>query len=151
MKRKAQITWLFAFVAIVAAVLGGCGGSSSEAEASLTKQQFLARAQAICEASEREQLKNGVEYLNKHPGIEEEEIVVPVGLPPLQKQVDQIEALPPPQADRPQVEEITAAFEKAIKHAEADPGSVVTETPNPFGKADRLAAGYGLAACSHAP
>ena len=128
----------------------GCGGGDSTT-ASLTKKQFLKKADKFCEEGEREQLELASEYLKKHPGAEEEEMIIPAGLPPLQKQTEEIKALPAPEGDEAQVEAIVKAFEKALKDTEANPQDILTTASNPFKEADKLAEKYGLTSCANAP
>jgi hypothetical protein len=137
---------------LVAALTGasGCGGGDSTS-ASLTKKQFLKKADEICEKGETEQLEMAAKYLKKNPGAEEEELIVPAALPPLQKQTEEIKALPAPEGDEAEVEAIVKAFEKALKDSEANPQDVMSSGSNPFKEADKLAKKYGLTSCANAP
>lgn len=138
---------------VAAALTGAWGcGSGGDSTSSLTKKQFLAKADKFCEEGEKEQLELASKYLQQHPGAEEEEMILPAGLPPLQKQTEKIKALPAPEGDEAEVETMIEAFEKGLKETKANPQDLMTSGSNPFTEADKLAEKYGLnTSCSSAP
>jgi hypothetical protein len=150
MRSKVQPILIVLLLAGALAGASGCGGGDSTS-ASLTKKQFIAKADKICEEEEREQLELAAKYLKKNPGAEEEDMIIPAGLPPLQKQTERIKTLPAPEGDEAKIEAIMKAFEKALKDAEANPQDVLTAASNPFKEADKLAEKYGFTNCAHAP
>lgn len=151
MRSKTIVIMIVVFLVGALAGATGCGSSDDSTSAGLTKKQFLKKADEICEQGEREQLELASKYLKKHPGAEEEEMVIPAGLPPLRKQNEEIKALPAPEGDEAQVEEIVTAFEKGVEDAEANPQDVLASDSNPFKEADELAEKYGLTTCANAP
>jgi len=150
MNKKAKSIGVLLLVlgALIAAV--GCGGSDSTG-ASITKSQFVKKTDAICEKAEGEQLKLATEYLKKNPGTEEEELIVPAGLPPIQEQAEKIEALPVPEGDEAQIEAYLDAVDEGIKDTEANPGKALKADSNPFDKANSLAEEYGMTICAGLP
>ena len=141
----------FMAVTLASAVaLAGCGGgdeSPAPAEA-LTKEEFIAQADAICAASngkfdaDLEDLKAGGE-----PSQEElmafygEEIVS------LSKdEATQIDALAAPEGDEEEVDAIVTALNAAVAEVESNP-DVITGGEDPFQEYGTLAADYGLAEC----
>jgi hypothetical protein len=133
-----------------ALVAAGCGGGDSTAT-SLTKTEFVKQAEAICLRAEHQQLVRATEYVKQHPGADEEAMVLPAGIPPLEEEIRQIKALGEPEQGADTVQAFVAEFEKAIADAKEDPADVVVAETDPFKKADKLAASYGLEVCSHAP
>lgn len=131
-------------------VAAGCGSDSSTG-ASITKAQFVKKANDICEETEGEKLKLATEYLKKNPGTEEVDLVVPAAVPPLEKQVREIEALPAPEGDEAKVEAYLDAVKAGIKDTEANPEDALAAKSNPFVKANSLAADYGLTVCDGLP
>jgi hypothetical protein len=148
-KAKSMVAALLLLGALT--LLLGCGGSGDSTSTSLTKPQFIKQAKAICEKAEREQLELATQYLKKHPGAEEEEMIIPAGVPPLQKQAEQLTALPAPAGDEAKVDAFLAAFEEGIKDMEANPQDALSPASNPFKKANELGEKYGLTNCASAP
>jgi hypothetical protein len=151
MRSKFVVIMIMLF--LVAALTGaaGCGSSDDSTSSSLTKKEFIKKADKICEEGEREQLELASKYLQKHPGAEEEEMVIPAGLPPLEKQNEKIKALPAPEGDEAQIDAMVKAFEKGVEDSEANPQDVLAADTNPFKEADKLAEKYGLGNCANAP
>jgi hypothetical protein len=128
----------------------GCGNSSSEA-ASLTKAQFIKRGEAICNEAELEQLKGANAYASKHPGAEEEDLVVPVILPPIEKELEGLEALGVPKGDEEAVQKFLTSLEAAVKQSRESPGDLFAAETDPFTKPDKLAEEYGFDVCGNNP
>lgn len=150
MNKKTKSIGVFLFVLWALIAAAGCGGSDST-DASITKAQFVKQANTICEETEGEKLKLATEYLKKNPGTEEVDLVVPAAVPPLQKQVRRIEALPFPEGDEAQVEAFLDAVNAGIKDTEANPEDALKKGSNPFDKANSIAENYGLTVCAGLP
>lgn len=140
-------------VALMTAAIVGCGGG--EETAALTKPQFIQRADAICEKADKAQ-QNGImkadqkTALDKMDKAEQQELVVRVGLPPVQNEAEEIAALNAPGGDEEQIDAIVSGIEAAVKMAEEDPGSITGASPSPFLAVNKLATRYGLKVCSEA-
>jgi hypothetical protein len=142
------------FILGIAALLVGCGGSA-ETTSSMTKAQFIQRADAICEQADKEQEELLQEFASLNSeGVTSKaaqtEIVEVVGLPPLKAQTDAISELDSPEGDEGQVEELAAGFEDALAEAEEDPLRMTKEPNGPYASVNKLAAAYGLKACADA-
>jgi hypothetical protein len=134
-------------------VLAGCGDDD---EGSLTKAEFVQKANAICTAGNKE-IEKGVEsFVNENSSSGKpltdaqlaegaEEIVIPS----LREQVDGIDALGTPSEDGEQAEELVEAAKDALEEVEDEPALAVPQTgdPNPFAEANELARDYGLDVC----
>jgi hypothetical protein len=152
--------WLIAAAACVLAftlIAAGCGGGddSTSTTAALTKSEFLKQGNQICAEGNKE-IEAGFEEFSKEHNIsknekpsqaELEEAAETILLPSVTKQVEGVANLGAPSGEEEQVEEIIDAAEEALEEGEEDPASLVSEGPDPFAKANRLAEAYGLTAC----
>ena len=150
---------LLAFLAgllAVALVAAGCGSSSSDTTASLTKAEFLKQGNAICAAgnkeinAEFEKFFKEKEFSKKKQPTQAqlEEAAEEIAVPSIRKQIDGIRALGAPSGEEEQVNEIIDAAEEALEEAEEDPAALVNEeNGNLFAKANKLTNAYGLTAC----
>jgi hypothetical protein len=147
--RKLLIISLLAVLAFLLVYTAGCGEDSTTV--SLSKKQFVKRAKVICSESETEQFGTVVSYLQAHPGLKQEEAMVPAGLPPIEKELNKLKALGSPSGGEAELEDFFQALEKAIAETKKDPGSALTQKGNPFDKPNELAESYGLEGCSGNP
>jgi len=115
----------------------------------LTKQEYLARGDQICEAgafkvgnAARQQFPSGVNSAEIQPFTQQ--TVVPV----YQDQVNELRALPPPAGDAQTVEAIYDALQRGINQLRGNPA--LFADPNAHGifdEASRLARAYGFTQC----
>jgi hypothetical protein len=148
---------LILVVMSIGSSIAGCGGSSPETDAQLTKTKLVAQGDAICgHAAERrnEQLKVFIaEHRSDLEGISERKaqglLVLKVGLPLVSDEIDQLRELGYPAGEKKQLEAFYTALEDAVKKGEADPATALAPTGNPFGRADRLAKAYGFKLCGN--
>ena len=159
-QRLLKILGISLGVAGLAAIAVGCGGGGDSTTVVLTKSQFIKQADAICEHADAEQEATLQAYAKEHPesvgnkALEsksvQEDLVLVVGLPPLQAEAEEIGALGAPQGDADQVKAIVVGMEKAVAEGEEDPLSMTAETGGPFAPVNKLAKAYGLKACADA-
>jgi ABC-type Fe3+-hydroxamate transport system substrate-binding protein len=156
---KRLIAMLAGAVAI-AVIAAGCGSSSSDdssssSTASLTKQQFIAQADAICKKGNTE-INEGFESFakennvpqNQEPSKEQgKEIVETVLVPSLQEQSEGIRALGAPSGDEDEVSAMLDSLDESIEKAEDDPEALFDSKSDPFAKTNELASDYGLKVC----
>lgn len=131
--------------------LAGCGGDGETAEASLTKAQFRTKADFICEGASLEQGDIASKYVAKHPGAEEADLVELAGIPPLEKELRELQELPAPSDLEPKLENFFRAFEEALQRSKEDPSSLLSEKHHPFVKANKLGEKYDLGDCAISP
>lgn len=116
-----------------------------------TKATFVREADAICAKADAESNKELLAYVKENkitgePSSDQQtELVETVLLPNVQKQHDEIEALPVPDGEGDAVDGILEALDDGIGKAEADPESTFSEEP--FDEATKLAKEYGLKTC----
>lgn len=151
MVRPIASTALCLLIASVA--LSACGGGGGGAE--LTKAEFIARADAICRKADQEQEKHLLAYSPKHQkqlktqaGINA--MIRAVGVPPLEAEANEIEALVPPKQDAKEVEAIVEGIRQATAEGMKDPAKFEEGPTGAFARVNKLAAQFGFKACSEA-
>lgn len=130
--------------------LSACGGGG-DSTTNLTKADFVQRAEALCKKAEGEQLQLILAYKKKHPQAEEEELIEPAAIPPLENEISGIKNLGMPDENAAKVDAWVKEFESTLKQVKSDPSTLVDLRDNPFNKANELAAKYGLKTCGGAP
>jgi len=148
-----KITLLVAAAIATGLLAAGCGGDDNDSgttTSSLTKPEFVAKANAIC--------KNGNDQINqegnatfskgKPTQADEEKFATDTIIPNVQKQIDDIEALGAPAGDEAQVKAITDSAQKDLDAAKSDP-TLFTDASkgDPFAATNKLANAYGLTVC----
>jgi hypothetical protein len=145
--------------ALVAAVfLVGCGGSGdSSSTSSISKEEFIAKADAVCKKGSERMEGELFKFLRKNratgalmkPSVEDnEKFIIAVLIPNLKREIKEIKALGAPEGDDDRVDAIISALEEGLETAEDEPETVAAGTSDiVFGIASRLAGEYGLEAC----
>jgi hypothetical protein len=145
-----------AAVALAAWVLSGCGSGDTTTTASLSKAEFVRKANAICAKDAQRMQKDFQAFSSEHNDnpnpsrAEYEEFIAKVIEPNLTHQIRTIRALGSPASDAGTVEEILSAVEEGLRTAGEKPELVTRGNAEIFGKAIKLAATYGLTACAQA-
>jgi hypothetical protein len=134
---------------VICSVSAGCGSSSSEQ--TLTKKEFIARADHICERVRTIVATTAIAYKRKDPSIEEVDLVPKVAVPSIEEEIRRIKALGMPSKDKAGVRAFVSAFENGLAHIMKDPQDVLVAETNPFTKGKAIAANYGLETCSEFP
>lgn len=139
---------------VLAVAMAGCGsgGSGTGGGASLTKAQFLKRANAICRKAYREINQTYGEFsragensASEAERNQEAERIVP---PALNKAVSALRALGAPSGEGQRVEKLLSSYEEGIEAGEEDP-LALRGTEGEFaleGAYEKLWA-YGLTGC----
>jgi ABC-type phosphate/phosphonate transport system substrate-binding protein len=143
--------------AVLAAVLlaAGCGGDdSSSSSAPISKEEFITKADAVCQRGNKRMETALVGFLTKDKKIQKpnqadnEKFILTVLIPNLKREIKEIQALGVPDGDEEKVEAMIAALEEGLDTAEDNPEVVAAGTSDiVFGIASRLAGEYGLATC----
>jgi hypothetical protein len=149
------------FLAGAGAITGGCGeddsaGSETIETSSLTKAQFVKRADEICSKGTEKALEKILAYVEENesssksePELVAEAIHVTV-LPQLEDQFDEIEGLGAPKGDEQEVEALLAAMRSAIAVIEKRRElSLQTNIAPDFRHAGRLSRQYGIEGCAY--
>jgi len=153
---------LFIAAGIIAMLLLATGcGSSSDPEVtvqtgSLSKAEFVKKADAICEAARSEFIAKYIPFLKAHESSlgdkqkEKEllsEMLETLLAPNVEGQVTRISTLGAPKAYAPEVTPFLNELEKRLDEGRDDPFGL-TATPFPFKKAENIAAKAGMKGCA---
>jgi hypothetical protein len=137
---------------------GDEGGVSVQA-GSLSKEEFVKRAGAICRLTQERARGRFLAFAARNrkvpssgPKLEAKvaEFVDRVGIPTFEEQIEKIRELGAPSGDEEQVEAILAAMRGALQRGHEDPTTVIRSHED-FLEPSRLANEYGLKACSTNP
>jgi hypothetical protein len=142
----------------VLVIFAGCGGSdegsdSTNASAatvdveasSLTKAQFVAKANAICGKGTSRMAKIVQKAIVGEGGIEP---VEKAAVPMVNRFVSEIQALGAPEGEEERVAALLTAFDEEAKEVETTPSKSMEEFAARFKKSGDLARSYGLTACA---
>jgi len=142
----------------VGLAVAGCG-SSGEADtrvASLTKEEFLKKANVICARGTKEIGKRDRAAWNRydppppkavHSEAELNKVALAL-LPPREKELRLIRAVGLPRGDEKYVEKILTAWAKGIEKGKEDPASLRAPGPEyAFYKSYSMGIDYGLVKC----
>lgn len=152
-----RVIVLLAGVMAIAAVATGCGSSDdgSTETAALSKQQFIAQADAICKRGNKE-IEEGFESFaeendipkNQEPSkAQGKELVETVLVPSIASQTEGIRALSVPSGDEDEISAMLDSLDEAVEEAEEDPEALFAAKSDPFGKPNEQAREYGLKVC----
>jgi hypothetical protein len=146
---------LIATAMVIALAVAGCGGGSGSrsSSGSISKEEFVVKADAICKKG-TERMQAAIFAALKHPRnltkvskAEQEKIVATAMVPSVSREVKELRALPIPEGDEEKVDAMITALEEGIETAERDPEAVTKSSDAVFGISSRIAGEYGLEAC----
>lgn len=149
---------LIAAVAVAALLLAGCGGGDdSSASGSISREEFIAKADAICKESSKRMEKELFLFLRKNrtggtlrkPSVaQNEKFIDTVLIPNLQREIKELKELGVPAGDEEKVDAMISALEEGLETAEDNTEEVAAGTSDMvFGIASRIAGEYGLETC----
>jgi len=123
------------------------GGDDGEA---LTKQEWIAQADALCTREDRVVEEAERTELGKNPSqAEVEEFVTGTALPNIQVQIDGIRELGPPEGAEDQATEFLDTAQTALDQTEENPDVFLGEQgQDPFAETRQLAVDLGLQTCA---
>ena len=136
---------------VITLAVAGCGGSSSGE--SISKEEFIAKADAICKKSNERMAKGFGKLLEGSPNLaklsaaQERKLVDEVMVPGLEREVAELRKLGVPAGDEEKVNAMLEALEEGVETAERDPQAVANSSDAVFGIASRIAGEYGLEVC----
>jgi hypothetical protein len=156
MRARSKRVPLLRILALLGLILAfafiGCGGGDDDEEpASLTKVQYVKRADDICAQTEKRQRKLLGQFQRENPKAGNspqalEQMISVAALPPMKEQVQELAELPPPDKEAAKAEAYLNALEKGLKAAEKEPGALLAE-PGAFNKAEEASQAFGFKTC----
>ncbi|HWA53325.1 MAG TPA: hypothetical protein VG816_04055 [Solirubrobacterales bacterium] len=149
---------LVAAVIAVAMLVAGCGGGGdSSSTSSISKEEFIAKADAICKKSNKQMEAEIFKYLRhnrvkgslRKPSVEDnEKFIEAVLIPNLEREIKELKALGVPAGDEEKVGAMISALEEGLETAKTEPETVAAGSSDIiFGIASRLAGEYGIETC----
>jgi beta-phosphoglucomutase-like phosphatase (HAD superfamily) len=132
--------------ALVLLVFASCGSSSP----SLTRAEYVKKANAICKEWQEERNKAFGVIIQKYQGQKptpqlQQKAAEEAVLDPYEHLTQKLAALDTPEEDGEKAQALLTAMEGALAKVKANPRVVVSGSP--FTKADHLAADFGLDKC----
>jgi hypothetical protein len=143
---KSRAILALSAVLALGAIAAGCGGGDDDSSTSdLTKAEWIAKADAICQQGNQAINQAAKQQFgNQKPSAAEvQKFATETALPNTQSQVNQIKALGAPAGDEDQVNKILDTVQADIDKAKAA-GDIEENT---FADGDALAKQYGLKVC----
>lgn len=142
-------TILAGLLAALALIAAGCGDDDESAP--LTKEEFIAQADAICVAGDEEINAAAEEQfgdLTEEPPVSEQEaFLADVVAPSYEQRAEELRGLTPPEEDSEEVEALLTSLDELTTQISDDPGAVLEATEEPEYAA--LAQEYGLQTCGN--
>jgi hypothetical protein len=138
--------------------VSGASGATGAQGAPLSKDAFLAKANAICKQGDQDISQAGKQFFqslglsgNQQPSAEQlQQFATETLVPKVQAQISAIEALPAPSGDEDQVTAITDSAQQSLDKIKADPSLLeASGGDDPFANTDKLAKDYGLDECAN--
>lgn len=134
----------------------GGSGAPEVAESSLSKAEFVKRANALCSKERTKNFKQLTVFAGKHAAEGKPEstllkdLVREVLLPRIEREIAGIAELGAPAGERAQVEAILEAQQKAVDEAAelANP-KTLAQVESYFAKAGAMAKAYGISTCDN--
>jgi hypothetical protein len=141
-------------------LVSGCGGGGSNevsvTTGSLSKAQFISRADALCTAARNQFNREYIAFGKKHPIPPSKagqrkwlsEIVERMLAPSYESHFEEIGALGAPSGDEEKISEFLTAFERRLGEIEENP-TELGASPYPFKDVAKMAKAYGLSGCAN--
>ena len=119
-------------------LFAGCGGSSGAEEPTLTKKQFVKRAEAFCNKEYRAEEVDMKAYADKHlllfGGGEpwEQEVLDEIVFEYVEDKIDFFKSLPVPAGakNKKEVKAMIVAFEMGLRNSEKNPAALAEQRVN---------------------
>ena len=148
---RIKALWLAAGLLAVGLIAAGCGGDddngADDGGEALSKEDFVAQANQICEDGNAVFEQAGDE-LGENPSPEEiESFATDTLVPNVQDQIDDIRDLGIPEGDEDEVNAILDDSEEILGEVEDDP-SQITGGGDPFAEVNPRLRDYGLTECA---
>jgi hypothetical protein len=134
-----------------AATTGPTGTTGAAGGEPLAKEAFINEADAICAKGDHEIDRQAAKAFGTEEPTEQEieQFGTDTVAPNIQRQIDDIRALTPPEADEEEVAQILDAAQNGIDEIEQDPSLLNqgSDAGGAFAEANRLAGSYGMDDC----
>jgi hypothetical protein len=133
---------------LIAGIAAGCGSSNSSdtSTAAISKQEFLAKGNAICKAGDAKQTA-AQESLGKNPtAAQTSSYITNTLIPNIQSQIDQVRALGAPSGDEAKVNSMLDMAQADLDKIKSNPA--LLQQGDQFVNFEKVAHPYGLTSCA---
>jgi hypothetical protein len=122
--------------------VSGCGGSDDK---TLSKREYIKRADAICAKDSKKLQAAGRKYGPKPTRKDLEQFVTDDFVPTIEDQLSRLRKLKAPKDDQDKLSKIYDEADQGVQTIKADPRRLIRG--DPFKKANQQATAYGLKVC----
>jgi hypothetical protein len=156
-----------AITMLVAGLAAGCGGGDDNDTTAgaattttaaaptkpLTKAEYIARADAACEAATKRidaagtKLQGSAKKPRKLTQAQIRAFLTQSTVPSYERMLSELRNLTPPTRDRPTIDSFVAELSTAIDALKSNPDTYAKLATNPFGNANTQAKAYGMKVC----
>ena len=150
--RRASVLWRPALAAAFIALLGaaGCGGSTKGSKAAttptITRAEFVAKANAICASADPALNAENAKLLNHPSPAAVAAAVKNVYVPSIEGQIAHIRALGTPAGEEATVNRLLVLVQADLNRIKKNP--LMMATTDAFGDFAKVAHTYGMTACA---
>jgi hypothetical protein len=131
---------------VIAGFAAGCGDDDSSADtvttSSLTKAEFVKRANEICSRERQKVLDSSVPTESK--------LIEEVALPAIQSSIDEVRSLGAPPGDAAEVEAVLVAMQQDVDAGEKQDPSSFVQFERGLKSSAAMARKYGISGCAFA-
>lgn len=142
-------TLLLAPALALALALAGCGGGADTT--TISAKAYEKKADLICSEAANEQAEIAARYFKDHPNVTEAQLVEPAGIPPLEKEIPELEEIGLISGKEEATEAFLEELEAALEDLKAEPKGALSEKANPYKKANQMGEELGLGDCAQNP
>ncbi len=146
---RVRATGLVVIGLLAALALSACGGGDGGER--LSKAGFIAQGNRIC-AETQQQVNSAVQTSFPNKGLvptaaEAEQFVDGPFDDLVQREIDQLDELRPPEQDQERVDEMLQAGRRGLEEIKSNAVLVLNQDRNPLNRYGELASDYGLEGC----
>jgi len=134
-----------AATALVAVTAAGCGSSSKP---TITKAEYVKKANAICAHGNAAQQAAAASVGNHPSQAQIEALVTGTFIPNIQSQIDAVRALGAPSGDEATLTHMLDLAQEDLDKVKSDPAVFANESAHPFANFAAIAHPYGLTECA---
>lgn len=162
-------TFSLILTAVAVVFVAGCGGSGGSGggdeitvqTGTLSKAEFIKRADAICAAGRNQFNREYTSFLEENQAVIQKastpstqsavttELVETILLPSYEKWIKEVSTIGAPAGDEKEVAAFLNALQGRLDQIQAQP-SELSKSATPFAKPAKLAVSYGLTGCAEA-
>jgi len=145
-----RVNGLLAGALLGGILIGACGSGEDR----LTREEFVAQANAVCTASNQRVEQAAAAAFStlaegQQPSREEMQAFIDILTTEVEDQLSDLRALAPPEDMQAQIDALLAEVQRALDEIKTkEPEQVLLSGEDPFAEASRLAGAAGLDACA---